>query len=102
MKQSRKIYSAEFKKEIVLLSSEIKKISKLTREFGITSSQLYKWKRELNQHGSASFPGNGNKKALPEKLTFTENELITKLGGLKQYLWNKELINKGLSEISNF
>ncbi|MFV8368543.1 transposase [Flavobacterium sp. LB2R40] len=42
------------------MSYERTNISELARELGITASQLYKWRKELEEFGKGSFPGKGN------------------------------------------
>jgi transposase len=58
MKQSRKIYDRAFKEKVVQLSYERHNISELARELGI-APQLYKWRKEYEEFGQGSFPGNG-------------------------------------------
>lgn len=67
MKQVRKIYDRAFKEKAVELSNERTNISELARELGITAPQLYKWRKEFEEFGSGSFPGNGNLKQTPEQ-----------------------------------
>jgi transposase len=38
----------------------------LARELGITAPQLYKWRKEYEEFGQGSFPGNGKAKT-PEQ-----------------------------------
>lgn len=67
MTKSRKIYDAAFKERAVQLSHERKNLSELSRELGIHPTQLYKWRKEVEEYGSGSFPGNGNVKQTPEQ-----------------------------------
>jgi transposase len=67
MKQSRKIYDRAFKEKAVQLSYERHNISELARELGITAPQLYKWRKEYEEFGQGSFPGNGKLKQTPEQ-----------------------------------
>jgi transposase len=57
MKQSRKIYDRAFKEKAVQLSYERHNIG-IARELGITAPQLYKWRKEYEEFGQGSFPGN--------------------------------------------
>jgi transposase len=60
MKQSRKIYDRAFKEKAVQLSYERHNIlSSRTRN---NSPQLYKWRKEYEEFGQGSFPGNGKLK----------------------------------------
>jgi transposase len=74
MKQSRKIYDRAFKEKAVQLSYERHNISELARELGITAPQLYKWRKEYEEFGQGSFPGNGKLKQTPEQERIAELE----------------------------
>lgn len=65
--KNRKKYDVAFKERAVQLSKERKNLSELARELGIYPSQLYKWRKEVEEFGSGSFPGNGNLKHTPEQ-----------------------------------
>jgi len=67
MTKTRKIYDSAFKEKAVQLSKERKNISELARELGITAPQLYKWRKEQEEFGTGSFPGNGNLKQTLEQ-----------------------------------
>ena len=67
MKKMRKIYDRVFKEKAVQLSYERHNISELARELGITAPQLYKWRKEYEEFGQGSFPGNGNIKQTLEQ-----------------------------------
>ncbi|QQD16189.1 transposase [Sphingobacterium sp. UDSM-2020] len=49
------------------MSKDRKNISELGRELGVSAAQLYKWRKESEEFGSDSFPGNGNIKQTPEQ-----------------------------------
>ena len=55
MKQTRKIYDRAFKEKAVQLSFQRTNVSELARELGITTPQLYKWKKEYLESGLGSF-----------------------------------------------
>ena len=74
MKKIRKIYDRVFKKKAVQLSYERHNISELARELGITAPPLYKWRKDYEQFGQGSFPGNGNVKQTPEQERIAELE----------------------------
>jgi transposase len=65
MKKNRKIYDRVFKEKAVQLSYERTNISELSRELCISAPQLYKWRKEYEEFGQGSFPGNGNLKQTP-------------------------------------
>lgn len=74
MKRERKIYDPAFKTKAVQLSNERTNISELARELGIAVTLLYKWRKEYEQFGEGSFPGNGNLKLTPEQEKIHELE----------------------------
>lgn len=56
----RKKYSEEFKREAVGLTRlPGANVSQIGRDLGIRANQLHRWRRELDQGGKKSFPGNG-------------------------------------------
>jgi transposase len=63
----------ELLKRKVQLSYERHNISELARELGITA-QLYKWRKEYEEFGQGSFPGNGKLKQTPEQERIAELE----------------------------
>ena len=67
MTQKRKTYDTTFKRQAVELSKGRKNLSELARELGIQPQQLYSWRKELQEFGEGSFPGNGNLKHSPEQ-----------------------------------
>lgn len=67
MTKIRKKYDRTFKERAVELSKDRKNISELARELGVSAAQLYKWRKESEDFGSGSFPGNGNIKQRPEQ-----------------------------------
>ena len=95
MKQERKIYDASFKIRAVELSNDRSNLSELARELGIKISLLYKWRKEYQQFGRGSFPGNGNL-----KLT-TEQERIHELEKkLKDAELERDILKKAISIFS--
>ncbi len=70
----RKVYDRVFKEKAVQLSYEKHNISELARELGVTAPQLYKWRKEYEEFGQGSFPGNGNLKQTPEQERIAELE----------------------------
>ncbi|WP_312903152.1 IS3 family transposase [Chryseobacterium taichungense] len=67
MKRERKIYDPSFKTKAVQLSKERTNVSELARELGIAVTLLYKWRKEYEEFGEGSFPGNGNLKLTPDQ-----------------------------------
>ena len=74
MKKIRKAYDTAFKHQAVELAKERTNKSELARELGIRSTLLYKWCKEAQEFGDASFPGNGKQKLTPEQERIKELE----------------------------
>lgn len=74
MNKIRKTYDDAFKRQSVELAKERKNKSELARELGIGVTLLYKWCKESEEFGEASFPGNGNLKLTPEQERIRELE----------------------------
>jgi transposase len=91
MKQSRKIYDAAFKSKAVSLSQNRGNISALARELGISAKMLYKWRKEVEEFGEGSFPGNGNLKQTPEQALITDLEKKLKDAELERDILKKAI-----------
>ena len=59
MKKQRTHYDKAFKENAVKLSFERKNVSELAQELGVEPFLLYRWRKEFQNKGSLSFPGNG-------------------------------------------
>ena len=91
MKQVRKIYDRAFKEKAVQLSYDRHNISELARELGVTAPQLYKWRKEYEEFGQGSFPGNGNLKQTPEQELISELERKLKDAELERDILKKAI-----------
>jgi transposase len=91
MKQVRKIYDRAFKGKAVQLSYERHNISELARELGVTAPQLYMWRKEYEEFGQGSFPGNGNLKQTPEQKRIAELERKLKSAELERDILKKAI-----------
>jgi transposase len=91
MKQVRKIYDRAFKEKAVQLSYNRHNISELARELGVTAPQLYKWRKEYEEFGQGSFPGNGNLKQTPVQERITELERKLKDAELERDILKKAI-----------
>jgi len=61
-RKARTTFSAEFKREAVRLFEQgHREAAQLARELGVRRNQLYKWQNEIQMHGEAAFPGQGNR-----------------------------------------
>ena len=59
MRKQRNHYDKAFKENAVKLSLERKNVSELAQELGIEPVMLYRWRKEFQNNGPLSFPGNG-------------------------------------------
>ncbi|GAB6181401.1 hypothetical protein JCM14036_27200 [Desulfotomaculum defluvii] len=61
--ENRRVYNEEFKREAVdLLITSGKKAAEIARDLGISDNLLRRWRKELEESGSNSFPSQGNRK----------------------------------------
>lgn len=59
MKKQRTHYDKSFKENAVKLSLERKNVTELAHELGVEPLLLYRWRKEFQEKGPLSFPGNG-------------------------------------------
>ena len=95
MKESRKIYSKEFKQKAVELSKVRGNVPEISRELGINSAMLYRWQRELNNNQVLAFSGNGNK-----QLTEEQKELAKLRRELAAVKMERDIFKKAVSIFS--
>ena len=89
-RKPRQTFSPEFKYEAVrLLEQGNKESSQLARELGVRRNQLYKWKKEIDEHGKAAFPGKGGR---PKNVT-TDDSIALK-AELKALREENEILKK--------
>jgi len=96
MRKQRTHYDKSFKENAVKLSYERKNVSGLAaHELGLEPMLLYRWRKELQDNGSLSFPGNGVQ---------ARSEEAKALADLKKKLLDTEterdILKKALSIIS--
>lgn len=61
MKRRRQKYTAEFKRQAVLMITEQRlSIPEVARQLGVAQNCLRNWKRDSLQLGNQAFPGQGN------------------------------------------
>jgi len=69
MTKQRKKYTREFKTEAVrLITEQHLTISQVSRDLGINSNMLARWKNELQDDSRQAFPGKANLKPEEEEL----------------------------------
>ena len=77
-KSQRKKYDKQFKLDAVRMASEgTKAIAAVARDLGIDPTTLYSWKREVGNHGTDAFPGNGRLMPQDEQTRRLEREVAT-------------------------
>ena len=95
MRKQRTHYDKAFKENAVKLSFERTNVSELAQELGVEPLLLYRWRKEYQNKGPLSFPGNGVK-ALSEE--------AKKVAELEKRLYDAEterdILKKALSIIS--
>lgn len=85
MKNTRKRYSTEFKKQIVSLYNNGKTAGELQAEYEISSSSLHKWVGQYNK--SQSFKEKDNR-------SVEENELLALRKELKQLRMENDILKQ--------
>ncbi len=77
----KKAHSAGFKFKVAFEAAKGEKtIAELCSEYGVVSSQVFKWKKALLEHGADIFNQGALKQANPEK---EMDKLYTVIGKLK-------------------
>jgi transposase len=95
MATRRNSYDASFKAKAVELSHVRGNARAVAEELGIPAELLYRWRREHNQYGKNSFPGNG--RALQ---TDTEKELARVKAELHNTAMERDILKKAISIFS--
>ncbi|AGB41423.1 transposase [Halobacteroides halobius DSM 5150] len=80
-----KRYNDEFKKKIVNLANNGKKISDIINEYGIARSTVHKWKKDFNNSGS--FKAKDNR-------TDEEKELLKLRKEIKQLKMENDILKQ--------
>ena len=91
MEQGRKSYDPDFKIKAVELSYNRSNLSEVARELGLKVSLLYKWRKDYQEYGQGSFPGNGNLKLTPEQERIHELEKKLKDAELERDILKKAI-----------
>lgn len=62
MAKHRRVFSKEFKEQAVLLSETSgKQVSEIAADLGIAENMLWRWRKELREASTRSFPGTGHR-----------------------------------------
>ncbi len=73
---TRRKFSKELKETAIRQMAAGKSAAEVARSLEIDTSDLYRWRRELEEHGSSAFTGGGRKRAGEDR----EAELERKVG----------------------
>ncbi len=95
MEKERKQYDKAFKEHAVKLSYQRGNVAELSRELGVGSSLLRRWRKEYHQKGSQSFTGHGVVSLSPQ-----EKELLELKKKLQEAEAERDILKKALSIFS--
>lgn len=95
MKESRKVYTKEFKLKAVELSNVRGNVQEIARELGVNAELIYRWRRELGSDPSLAFSGNGRK-----QLTEEQKELARLKKELADIKMERDILKKAVSIFS--
>ena len=87
-----KHYDKQFKEQAVKLCKGRSSLSQVSRELGVSSSQLSKWCKDHDKFGDNSFPGRGN-----ERLTEEQREIKELRKELKDRDLDLEILKKAIA-----
>lgn len=90
----RRVFSKEFKEQAVLLTETgDKKVSEIANDLGIRENVLWRWKRELRETGSRSFPGQGHR----QQGTELEEEVLRLKKELHLVTMERDILKKAVA-----
>lgn len=93
-KTSRTRYQASFKAKVALAAlSEQQTVPELARRFGVHPNQVYKWKKELQDHAAAVFESSSGGAV---ESSGRESELLKKIGELTV---ERDFLSRGLERV---
>jgi len=95
MRSTRKKYSKEFKQKAVELSQVRGNVQEIALELGISADLIYRWRRELTNHPSLAFSGNGN-----PQLTAEQKELARLKKAFADLKMENDILKKAVSIFS--
>jgi transposase len=73
--KSRRKFSREFKQTAIRQLAGGKSAAEVARALEVHPSELYRWRRELDEHGSKAFAGTGRKRADEDQVSELERKV---------------------------
>lgn len=73
--KSRRKFSKEFKQTAIRQLAGGKSAGEVARALEVHASDLYRWRRELEEHGERAFAGVGRKRAEEDKMADLERKI---------------------------
>lgn len=74
--QKKKVFTAEYKKEIIRLITEGgKKVSEVAKDIGVTETSVRRWLDQYSEHGNNAFPGKGKLRPEDEEMRKLKREI---------------------------
>ncbi len=95
MKETRKIYSKEFKQKAVELSNVRGSVQEIARDLELRVELLYRWRREFGKNPLIAFSGNGNR-----QMTEDQKELFRLRKELADVKMERDILKKAVSIFS--
>jgi transposase len=72
----RKVYTEEYKKEIIRLVTESgKRVTDVAKDVGIAEVSLRRWIKQYKEHGENAFPGKGHLRPDDEEMRKIKKKL---------------------------
>jgi len=88
-------YSKVFKERTLQLCAERGSVSEVCKELGLRSNMVYRWRREQEEYGTRSFPGQGH-----DKLTTTEAKIKALEKALAEREEELDILKKAISVLN--
>ena len=75
MSQSRRNFTKEFKEAAIRRLELGASVAEVARACEVNANVLYRWRRELREHGGRAFAGNGNNRAEENQMAALERKV---------------------------
>lgn len=95
MKETRKIYSKEFKQKAVELSNVRGNVQEIAKELEIRAELIYRWRKEFGKNPTLAFGGNGKR-----QMTEEQKELYRLRKELADVKMERDILKKAVSIFS--